>query len=127
MCFGAFIACTEYMLEEYLDNYFTHVYLHTDSDLLFSKKAHDYIVSNDIGFGSDKAPIPSKEKDRWGHAGSMFSDKGFLKFLSDQGLERKKIWRGSQEGYFFDIDTWRKIFSYAGNFLPWDDYYAALD
>lgn len=122
--FGAFFACTEHVFEKYPSDYFTHVYLHSDSDLVFSKKIYDYIVSNNIGFG--RAPVPNIEKDKWMHNPAMLNDKKFLRFLNDHGLSGKDTWRGRQEGSFFDMFSWKKIFSYLEFFLPWDDYYTGL-
>lgn len=123
--FGAFLACTEYLLQSYEKSYFSHIYLHTDSNLLLKRGVDEYIIENNVGFGIGQSPMLEPHESKWFHATSMYGDSKFVNFIqAHKGID---IWVGRQEGSFFSVDLWLEIYNTSQFFYPWDEYINELE
>jgi hypothetical protein len=123
--FGAFLSCSKHLFDKYNKSDFSHVFLHTDADLLFRKGIYEYILDKNIAFS--KKPTRGSEHTRWAHAKKMYTDQTFMNFLQKNGVSIESILLGRQEGSFFPIDLWLEIFSLAKEFQPWDEYFLATE
>lgn len=121
--FGAFLSCSSHLFEKYKVSDFSHVFLHSDADLLLKDGIYQHIIKNDIGFGGGYMKMPCKDDDPWPHARRMYEDSVFVNIIEELALPENSLHRGRQEGAFFPFDVWYEIYLIAKGFYPWDKYF----
>jgi hypothetical protein len=85
--FGAFLSCSQHLFKRYNETEFSHIFLHTDADLLFRRGLYNYIIKNNIAFGVNKNKV--QDHSNWFHSESMYKDKVFLDFLEKNAIPVK--------------------------------------
>lgn len=101
--FGGQIANSERLLSSINKSDFSHVYLHTDADLIIKGNIHSYVKQNNIAFNRK---IVGKN---WIHNERMLNDPHFKSIRKYLNIPNEKIFGGRQEGSFFPIELWEEM------------------
>ena len=110
--FGAVLSNSLY-LREHLSGSYTHVYIHTDGDLLFCGDLLKTVAQAGNGFSCS----PLGEADYWPHYERCMDDPDFSALRAELGLSSTELWFGRQEGAFFTADLWERIVTLALQFF----------
>lgn len=98
---GAFVSCTHELLKRNIIP--DYVYMHTDSDLLYTAGLFDYIASKRIAYEKYTTTL---FKNDWYWIPRIKADPVFEKFFAYYGLDVGLINIGRQEGSFFSWCVW---------------------
>lgn len=93
-------------VERELAGWYTHVYLHTDGDLLVKG---NLIRKIDLEGNAFSADLFRPSESRWVHIGRMMQDSCFSSMIADTGLKENSLFSGRQEGSFFVKEVWLEI------------------
>ena len=89
----------------------THVYYHTDSDLLVQRGFTELIKMHDNGYRSKIGD------ERWHPYKAMLQDPRFKKLRDALEIGEDDIRIGRIEGCFFDIAVWKEMFAVIGKYF----------
>lgn len=109
--FAAFISNTRYLKENFADQY-THVYLHTDGDLLFHGNLLKTIDNHQNCYS--RFPIPTQ----WSHYAAFSKDSRILSLSEELSVPTSQFTFGRQEGSFFQANLWHEMMDIAERHFP---------
>ncbi|MCF6305610.1 MAG: hypothetical protein L3J33_09580 [Rhodobacteraceae bacterium] len=106
---GAVISATEIINSNHSN--VTHVYYHSDADLLVESGFNDTILKHNNGFLSRQAG------ERWYPYRAMLRDTRFQGVRDHFSIDEPDIRIGRHEGSFFEIELWREMLLVVSKFF----------
>jgi hypothetical protein len=113
--FGAIISNAIFLREE-VGDWATHVYIHTDGDLLVKGDLSKYVATHDCAYQRHVLTGGSA----WRHRDACLKDPVFSEIRSSIDRADGPISFGRQEGAFFDRITWDSLIDIAKEFYTAD-------
>ena len=110
--FGAILSNGKY-LRHRLGGWATHVYIHTDGDLLVHGDLSQYVANRGQAYSGHELLAAS----HWIHYEACKRDPVFAALRADLGIEEDQIFFGRQEGAFFEIREWERMLDVALNYF----------